>query len=67
MKARLRFLAACCTAIFSSAAVMLAICLGSPSVAYAQKEFKSPEEAMTSFGNAVANNDEATPKGLAGR
>ena len=66
MKARLRFLAARCTAICSSAAVMLAICLGSPSAAYAQKEFKSPEEAMTSFGNAVANNDEATLKALLG-
>jgi hypothetical protein len=66
MKSLLRFSAARYAAISSSVAVALALSLGSPLAAYAQKDFKSPEEAMTSFGNAVANNDEATLKELLG-
>jgi len=66
MQARLRFSAARLAAISSSVAVALVLGLGSPAAAHAQKEFRSPEEAMTSFGNAVANNDEATLKALLG-
>lgn len=66
MKARLFFPSARTIAIGNSIAVALTLCLGLSSAAYAQKDFKSPEEAMTTFGNAVANNDEATLKALLG-
>lgn len=66
MKARLFFPSARTIAIGNSIAVALTLSLGLSSAAYAQKDFKSPEEAMTSFGNAVANNDEATLKALLG-
>jgi hypothetical protein len=66
MKLLLRFPAARFAAISSSVAVALALSLGSPLAAWAQKDFKSPEEAMTSFGNAVANDDEARLKELLG-
>ncbi|CAB3789519.1 DUF2950 domain-containing protein [Pararobbsia alpina] len=66
MKSLLRFPAARYAAISSSVAVALALSLGSPLAAWAQKDFKSPEEAMTSLGNAVAKDDEATLKELLG-
>jgi Protein of unknown function (DUF2950) len=37
-----------------------------PVMAYDQKVFSSPDEAMTTFGEAVANNDEASLKALLG-
>jgi len=47
-----------------AAAIALTLCLGSP--AYAQKDFQSPEEVMTAFGNAVAGNDETALRTLLG-
>jgi hypothetical protein len=52
--------------IGNSVIVALTLCLGSPSAAYAETEFQSPEAAMTAFGNAVTNHDEATLKALFG-
>jgi Protein of unknown function (DUF2950) len=66
MKSSLRFLAARLVATGSSVALALALCLGAPSAAFAQKDFKSPEAAMTEFGDAVATNDEAGLRALLG-
>ncbi|CAG4893662.1 DUF2950 domain-containing protein [Paraburkholderia gardini] len=66
MKSPLRFLASRPGAIGTSVALALALCLGTPSSAYAQKTFKSPEAAMTAFGNAVASSDEAKLRALLG-
>jgi hypothetical protein len=66
MKAPLRVLAARLSALGTSIMLVLALCLAVPSLVYAQKDFKSPEEAMTAFGNAVASSDEATLKDLLG-
>jgi len=66
MKSPLRFVAIRLAATGSSVTVALALCLGSPPAAYAQTDFKSPDEAMTVFGNAVANNDEAALRALLG-
>jgi hypothetical protein len=66
MKSPLRFPAARIAAIGSSLLVALALCLGAPSAAYAQKDFQSPEDAMTAFGHAVANQDEAALRTLLG-
>ncbi|CAG4894885.1 DUF2950 domain-containing protein [Paraburkholderia saeva] len=66
MKSPLRFCAARLAAIGTSVAVALALCLAAPPAAWAQKEFKSPEEAMTAFGDAVADNNEAGLKSLLG-
>lgn len=66
MKSPLRFLAARLGAIGSAVIVALTLCLGATNAAYAQKDFKSPEEAMTAFGEAVAKNDQATLKALLG-
>lgn len=65
MKSPLRFLAARLASIGASVLLMLALCLAAPS-AYAQKNFKTPEEAMTAFGNAVTNGDEAALRTLLG-
>ncbi|MDN0076072.1 DUF2950 domain-containing protein [Crenobacter sp. SG2303] len=67
MRSPQRFTAGRFTAIRSSVVSLgLALCLGASPAAYAQKDFQSPEAAMTSFGNAVANNDEAALKALFG-
>jgi hypothetical protein len=66
MKSLLRFPAARLAAIGGSVVVALALCFGAPPSAYAQTDFKSPEEAMTAFGHAVANNDEAGLRALLG-
>jgi Protein of unknown function (DUF2950) len=66
MKSSLRFLSARLGAIGTSVALALALYLGAPSAAYAQKIFKSPEAAMTAFGNAVANSDEGKLRALLG-
>jgi hypothetical protein len=66
MKSPLGFLAARLVSIGTFIALGLALCLSVPSAAYAQKNFKTPEEAMTAFGNAVANSDEAALRTLLG-
>jgi hypothetical protein len=66
MKARLRFLATRYAVVGGSIAVSLALCLGSPPAVGAPKDFETPQEAMTSFGEAIANNDEAALKALLG-
>ncbi|MGA7813534.1 DUF2950 domain-containing protein [Caballeronia sp.] len=53
-------------AIGTSVALALALCLGAPSAAYAQRDFKSPEDAMNTFGDAVASSDEAALRSLLG-
>jgi hypothetical protein len=65
MKSPRRFLAIRFAAIGGSVALALTLCLGSPP-AFAQTDFKTPEDAMTAFGNAVTNNDEAALKALLG-
>ena len=40
--------------------VACALCLGMLSAAHAEKDFSTPEAAMNAFGEAVANNEEAT-------
>lgn len=66
MKSPLRFLAARLGAIGSAVIVALTLCLAAPQAAYAQKDFKSAEDAMTAFGDAIANDDEAALKSLLG-
>jgi len=65
MKSPRRFLAIRFAAIGGSVALALTLCLGSPP-AFAQTDLKTPEDAMTAFGNAVTNNDEAALKALLG-
>ena len=66
MKSSLRSLAARLSTLGAGVAIVLALCAGAPSTAYAQKHFETPQEAMTAFGNAVAGSDEAGLKSLLG-
>jgi len=65
MKSPRRFPAVRFGATGALVALELTLCLGS-APAFAQTDFKTPEEAMTAFGNAVTNNDEAALKALLG-
>ncbi|CAE6823355.1 hypothetical protein R69927_00752 [Paraburkholderia domus] len=66
MKSALRIFTVRLAAIGTSVALALALCLGAPSAAYAQRHFKSPEEAMNMFGDAVSSSNEATLRSLLG-
>jgi hypothetical protein len=66
MKSPLRFFATRLVSIGASVLLGLALNLAVPSPAYAQKNFKTPEEAMTAFGNAVTQSDEAALRTLLG-
>lgn len=46
--------------VLRHAIVACALCLGALSAAHAGKDFSTPEAAMSAFGEAVANNEEAT-------
>ncbi|CAD6563181.1 DUF2950 domain-containing protein [Paraburkholderia sabiae] len=44
-----------------------ALCVAAVSTAHAQKNFSSPDAAMNAFGEAIADNEEATLQSLFGR
>ncbi|MBN3752452.1 DUF2950 domain-containing protein [Paraburkholderia sp. Tr-20389] len=48
-------------------ALACALSVGGVSTAHAQKNFSSPDAAMNAFGEAIANNEEATLQSLFGR
>ncbi|HEY2608088.1 MAG TPA: DUF2950 domain-containing protein [Paraburkholderia sp.] len=61
-----RFRSGSMAGVMRTFAVACALCFGALPAAHAEKDFSSPDAAMNAFGEAVANNEEASLKSIFG-
>jgi hypothetical protein len=67
MRTPFRFRPGALAGALRTVTVTCALCLGALPAAHAEKDFSSPDAAMSAFGEAVANNQEATLKSIFGQ